>query len=139
MSTSLTSGEGDTVLQPCSRSPSLPSSWGSQDPSSMKSVAPHIPPTLRVTLPPRVHKFPNLGLSLTSGSFSSRRSDGPNQRFPQALDLPRVDLVPSHTDSLYPKVCEPLQPAPGPETPPSPRAENDCCAVLKCSGTSLAP
>ncbi|XP_017506640.3 rap1 GTPase-activating protein 1 isoform X15 [Manis javanica] len=40
-------------------------------------------------------------------SFTPRwsvwRSDGPNQRFPQALDLPRVDLVPSHTDSLYPK------------------------------------
>ncbi|XP_060056861.1 rap1 GTPase-activating protein 1 isoform X7 [Erinaceus europaeus] len=40
-------------------------------------------------------------------SFSPRRSawrsDGRNQRFPQALDLPRVDLVPSHTASLYPK------------------------------------
>ncbi|KAB1268675.1 Rap1 GTPase-activating protein 1 [Camelus dromedarius] len=32
-----------------------------------------------------------------------RRSDGQNQRFPQALDLPRVDLVPSHTASPYPK------------------------------------
>ncbi|KAB0390457.1 hypothetical protein E2I00_005537, partial [Balaenoptera physalus] len=31
------------------------------------------------------------------------RSDGQNQRFPQALDLPRVDLVPSQTASLHPK------------------------------------
>ncbi|XP_074233345.1 rap1 GTPase-activating protein 1 isoform X7 [Camelus bactrianus] len=40
-------------------------------------------------------------------SFTPRRSvwrsDGQNQRFPQALDLPRVDLVPSHTASPYPK------------------------------------
>ncbi|TKC53063.1 hypothetical protein EI555_014657, partial [Monodon monoceros] len=35
--------------------------------------------------------------------FSSRRSDGQNQRFPQALDLPRVDLAPSQTASLHPK------------------------------------
>uniref|UniRef100_A0A1D5R9E0 RAP1 GTPase activating protein n=1 Tax=Macaca mulatta TaxID=9544 RepID=A0A1D5R9E0_MACMU len=32
-----------------------------------------------------------------------RRSDGQNQRFPQALDLSRVNLVPSYTPSLYPK------------------------------------
>ncbi|EHH49622.1 hypothetical protein EGM_00312, partial [Macaca fascicularis] len=31
------------------------------------------------------------------------RSDGQNQRFPQALDLSRVNLVPSYTPSLYPK------------------------------------
>ncbi|KAM4806621.1 LOW QUALITY PROTEIN: rap1 GTPase-activating protein 1 [Urocitellus parryii] len=31
------------------------------------------------------------------------RSDGQNQRFPQALDLSQVDLVPSHPTSLYPK------------------------------------
>ncbi|KAJ1065447.1 hypothetical protein K5549_016243, partial [Capra hircus] len=31
------------------------------------------------------------------------RSDGQNQRFPQALDLPRVDLVPSQTASFHPK------------------------------------
>ncbi|KAM5270065.1 rap1 GTPase-activating protein 1 isoform 4-T4 [Hipposideros larvatus] len=40
-------------------------------------------------------------------SFTPRRSvwrsDGQNQRFPQALDLPRVDLVPPNTASLYPK------------------------------------
>ncbi|KAM6218750.1 rap1 GTPase-activating protein 1 isoform 2-T2 [Rhynchocyon petersi] len=40
-------------------------------------------------------------------SFTPRRSvwrsDGQNQRFPQALDLSRVDFVPSHTVSLYPK------------------------------------
>ncbi|XP_059771505.1 rap1 GTPase-activating protein 1 isoform X3 [Balaenoptera ricei] len=34
---------------------------------------------------------------------SAWRSDGQNQRFPQALDLPRVDLVPSQTASLHPK------------------------------------
>ncbi|XP_042100566.2 rap1 GTPase-activating protein 1 isoform X15 [Ovis aries] len=32
-----------------------------------------------------------------------RRSDGQNQHFPQALDLPRVDLVPSQTASFHPK------------------------------------
>ncbi|ELK02178.1 Rap1 GTPase-activating protein 1, partial [Pteropus alecto] len=31
------------------------------------------------------------------------RSDGQNQRFPQALDLPRLDFVPPNTASLYPK------------------------------------
>uniref|UniRef100_A0A8D0J6J4 RAP1 GTPase activating protein n=2 Tax=Sus scrofa TaxID=9823 RepID=A0A8D0J6J4_PIG len=40
-------------------------------------------------------------------SFAPRRSvwrsDGQNQRFPQALDLPRVDFVPSHTASPHPK------------------------------------
>ncbi|XP_077827132.1 rap1 GTPase-activating protein 1 isoform X37 [Macaca mulatta] len=40
-------------------------------------------------------------------SFTPRRSvwrsDGQNQRFPQALDLSRVNLVPSYTPSLYPK------------------------------------
>ncbi|XP_074236337.1 rap1 GTPase-activating protein 1 isoform X2 [Saimiri boliviensis] len=40
-------------------------------------------------------------------SFTPRRSvwrsDGQNQRFPQALDLSRVNLVPSYTASLYPK------------------------------------
>ncbi|NP_001375215.1 rap1 GTPase-activating protein 1 isoform 35 [Homo sapiens] len=40
-------------------------------------------------------------------SFTSRRSvwrsDGQNQHFPQALDLSRVNLVPSYTPSLYPK------------------------------------
>ncbi|XP_045404439.1 rap1 GTPase-activating protein 1 isoform X3 [Lemur catta] len=40
-------------------------------------------------------------------SFTPRqsvwRSDGQNQRFPQALDLSRVDLVPSYTASRYPK------------------------------------
>ncbi|XP_044891185.1 rap1 GTPase-activating protein 1 isoform X11 [Felis catus] len=40
-------------------------------------------------------------------SFSPRRSvwrsDGQNQCFPHALDLPRVDFVPSHTASLHPK------------------------------------
>lgn len=41
---------------------------------------------------------------LTSDSFSPRRSDGQNQRFPQALDLPRVDSVSSPAASLYPKV-----------------------------------
>lgn len=56
----------------------------------------------------RVSKFPGLGFSLTSDSFSSRRSDGQNQRFPQALDLSRVNLVPSYTPSLYPKVSVPL-------------------------------
>ncbi|XP_069901918.1 rap1 GTPase-activating protein 1 isoform X4 [Globicephala melas] len=34
---------------------------------------------------------------------SAWRSDGQNQRFPQALDLPRVDLAPSQTASLHPK------------------------------------
>ncbi|XP_069431157.1 rap1 GTPase-activating protein 1 isoform X10 [Ovis canadensis] len=34
---------------------------------------------------------------------SAWRSDGQNQRFPQALDLPRVDLVPSQTASFHPK------------------------------------
>ncbi|XP_044794082.1 rap1 GTPase-activating protein 1 isoform X4 [Bubalus bubalis] len=34
---------------------------------------------------------------------SAWRSDGQNQRFPQALDLPRVDLVPSQTASFQPK------------------------------------
>uniref|UniRef100_A0A2I3RL14 RAP1 GTPase activating protein n=1 Tax=Pan troglodytes TaxID=9598 RepID=A0A2I3RL14_PANTR len=58
---------------------------------------------------PRVPKFPGLGLSLTSDSFSSRRSDGQNQHFPQALDLSRVNLVPSYTPSLYPKCCLLLQ------------------------------
>nr|XP_021524039.1 rap1 GTPase-activating protein 1 isoform X8 [Aotus nancymaae] len=33
----------------------------------------------------------------------SWRSDGQNQRFPQALDLSRVNLVPSTSASLYPK------------------------------------
>ncbi|XP_054114840.1 rap1 GTPase-activating protein 1 isoform X1 [Callithrix jacchus] len=40
-------------------------------------------------------------------SFTPRRSvwrsDGQSQRFPQALDLSRVNLVPSYTTSLYPK------------------------------------
>ncbi|KAM5248680.1 LOW QUALITY PROTEIN: rap1 GTPase-activating protein 1 [Ctenodactylus gundi] len=40
-------------------------------------------------------------------SFSPRRtvwrSDGQSQRFPQALDLSRVDLAPSHPASLHPK------------------------------------
>ncbi|XP_025244516.1 rap1 GTPase-activating protein 1 isoform X1 [Theropithecus gelada] len=40
-------------------------------------------------------------------SFTPRRSvwrsDGQNQRFPQELDLSRVNLVPSYTPSLYPK------------------------------------
>ncbi|XP_053064513.1 rap1 GTPase-activating protein 1 isoform X8 [Acinonyx jubatus] len=40
-------------------------------------------------------------------SFSPRRSvwrsDGQNQCFPHALDVPRVDFVPSHTASLHPK------------------------------------
>lgn len=36
--------------------------------------------------------------------FSPRRSDGQNQRFPQALDLPRVDLVSPPAASPYPKV-----------------------------------
>ncbi|XP_023384903.1 rap1 GTPase-activating protein 1 isoform X2 [Pteropus vampyrus] len=34
---------------------------------------------------------------------SAWRSDGQNQRFPQALDLPRLDFVPPNTASLYPK------------------------------------
>uniref|UniRef100_A0A2K6RDW0 RAP1 GTPase activating protein n=1 Tax=Rhinopithecus roxellana TaxID=61622 RepID=A0A2K6RDW0_RHIRO len=63
------------------------------------------PPFARGSVP----KFPGLGLSLTSDSFSSRRSDGQNQRFPQALDLSRVNLVPSYTPSLYPKCCLLLQ------------------------------
>ncbi|XP_058992295.1 rap1 GTPase-activating protein 1 isoform X4 [Mustela lutreola] len=43
-------------------------------------------------------------------SFTPRRSvwrsDGQNQRFPQALDLPHADLVPPHPASLYPKNTE---------------------------------
>lgn len=104
-------------LEPCSGSLSSPSSCGTQYPLLHEICLPSRPPTLRVTSIQssqisQLGALPDLRLL-----FSSRRSDGQNQRFPQALDLPRVDLLPPNTASLYPKVSVPLPTAPDPETP----------------------
>ncbi|EPQ03618.1 Rap1 GTPase-activating protein 1 [Myotis brandtii] len=47
--------------------------------------------------------WPSSGIRVSRRTASSGRSDGQNQRFPQALDLPRVDLVSPHAASLSPK------------------------------------
>lgn len=52
--------------------------------------------------------------------FSSRRSDGQNQRFPQALDLSPGGLGPSRTASPYLKVSVPC-PSSTPDLGASPR------------------
>lgn len=82
--------------------------WGSPGPTPPWNLCPLLSPNSEVDSSSKSSQISQLeALPDRRLLFSSRRSDGQNQRFPQALDLPRVDLVSPHAASLYPKVSAP--------------------------------
>lgn len=103
--------------------PPFPTSWGTQDPLLHEICPPLTFPNSESESASQSSQIFQLGaLPDLRLFFSSRRSDGQNQRFPQALDLPRVDFVPSHTASPHPKVSARLPPhSPGSGDTPEPR------------------